>query len=146
MAVEMKSSGDNRIKSEVDEPSESKAVERLHGDCLTTFSSLSEPYAGERLWSDCLTKCSQTSESCAAEKLQNDYLTRSSQHSESNAKGKLQGLMHVIVRAKNALRCKVCSTPQNVKRTVYICEGCEGRPRLHPQCFKIWHTKYADKI
>ncbi|BFZ17147.1 hypothetical protein BsWGS_20186 [Bradybaena similaris] len=55
---------------------------------------------------------------------------------------RLHNAKHIISYDKSDLRCKVCSTPKNVKRTHFVCEGCEGMPHLHPRsCFKIWHTQ-----
>ncbi|KAK0067076.1 piggyBac transposable element-derived protein 4 [Biomphalaria pfeifferi] len=60
----------------------------------------------------------------------------------SNSIERLEGAKHCIAYTEQDRRCKVCSTPKQVKRCNFICKGCEGHPHLHPKhCFEIWHTK-----
>ncbi|KAI8775184.1 piggyBac transposable element-derived protein 4 [Biomphalaria glabrata] len=60
----------------------------------------------------------------------------------SNPIERLEGAKHCIAYTEQDRRCKVCSTPKQVKRCNFICKGCEGHPHLHPKhCFEIWHTK-----
>lgn len=54
---------------------------------------------------------------------------------------RLEGAKHLISYTPNDRRCQVCSTPRNVKRTNFVCKGCDGMPHLHPKhCFEKWHT------
>ena len=46
---------------------------------------------------------------------------------------------HIIVKGTNLIRCKVCSTPQTIKRTNYYCKTCPSNPSIHPDCFEAFH-------
>ena len=48
---------------------------------------------------------------------------------------------HLIMYTDEDRRCKVCSLPEDRKRTNFICDTCPSKPHLHPKdCFKIYHT------
>ena len=60
----------------------------------------------------------------------------------SNPVERLEGSKHMIVYSPDDRRCKVCSRPDNPKRTNFRCEGYVNMPPLHPKhCFKVWHTQ-----
>jgi hypothetical protein len=49
---------------------------------------------------------------------------------------------HLISQVPADRNCLVCSTPQNRKRTTFICMDCSDKPHLHPaKCFEIYHTQ-----
>ena len=52
---------------------------------------------------------------------------------------RVQGPSHLVNWLPDARNCQVCSTPQNRKRTHFICITCNAY--LHPkQCFKDFHS------
>lgn len=57
----------------------------------------------------------------------------------ANPIARLEGAKHIVVWSPNDRRCQVCSTPQQKKRSNFMCESCQVY--LHPKdCFKRWHS------
>lgn len=54
---------------------------------------------------------------------------------------KFVGNKHLIKHVTADRNCVVCSTPENRRRTNFVCAGCTGNPYLHPkECFMKFHT------
>ena len=54
---------------------------------------------------------------------------------------KLTPGQHIIEKGEKLRRCLVCSKPDAVSRTYYVCKTCPSKPNLHPDtCFAAYHS------
>ena len=52
--------------------------------------------------------------------------------------------MHCIAKGKKLRRCRQCSLPTNIKRTIYYCKTCPSNPPLHPECLEKYHKQHLE--